>query len=294
MTELIRKIASSTILIVDDQKFLCSVLADLMRGFGAYDSHQAKNGAHAIKMMETIKPDLIFTDLNMEPVNGFELTQWVRRSPNSPNSEVPIIMLTGNSGLDTIYTSRDCGVTELLIKPVIPKQVLAKLHATLIEPREFISQKTYVGPDRRRRDEPNYRGPYRRACDPMQIQAKTKATVEAANGIRTLVFSLVKTVAKLQSTDKESLNRLLSSITMLKKLAIESDNAQVAKAILSLETYVHAMGASGKISRSILRDHLECIAALSDLDAISESAGNAMILALRASVSTSLSTTQTA
>jgi len=288
VSQLIQKISKCTFLIVDDQDFLCSVLADLMRGFGAYDSHSAKNGAHAIEMMAGIKPDIIFTDLNMEPVNGFELTQWVRRSPKSPNPEIPIIMLTGSSDLETIYTARDYGVSELIIKPVVPKQVLSRLHAVLEEPRKFIRSKNYIGPDRRRSNDKKYSGPLRRSCDPMQIKATTEAAKNAEQGIRTLVFSLVKIVSQLDPKNHKSPNQLLGSISALKHLAIESDNAPVAKAIWSLENYVTAMGLNGQLRTALLQEHLECIALLSDQTKISEQETSKMIRKLTHSVSQSL------
>ncbi len=267
---------------------MCSVLADLMRGFGAYDSHSAKNGAHAIEMLGSIKPDIIFTDLNMEPVNGFELTQWVRRSPKSPNQEVPIIMLTGSSDLETIHTARDYGVSELLIKPVVPKQVLSRLHAVLEEPRKFIRSKNYVGPDRRRNRDKKYDGPFRRACDPMQIKSTTEAAKNAEHAIRALVYSLVQIVAKLSPKDHKNHSQLLGSISALKHLAIESDNAPVAKAIWSMESYVNAMGTSGHLNIALLQEHLKCIALLSDPAKVPEEKSKNMIQNLTRSVAKNL------
>jgi len=294
MSQLLKKIANSTFLIVDDQKFLCAVLADLMRGFGAYNSHQAKNGAHAIEMMGSVKPDIIFTDLNMEPVNGFELTHWIRRSPESPNREVPIIMLTGNSDLDTIHKARNYGVTEMLIKPVIPKQVLAKLHTVLLEPRKFISEKTYVGPCRRRNNDENYKGEKRRACDPMQIQATTEAAAKAAENIRSLVFSLVSTITKIDLKNTTHLQQFSTSIVKMKKLAIRSDNANVAKAIMSLETCMQSLKHGQTIPLTLLRDHLECIVVLSGTVGKNETASRELIANLRSSVASVSTNTKVA
>ncbi|MBL4616703.1 MAG: response regulator [Robiginitomaculum sp.] len=294
MSQLLHKIANSTFLIVDDQQFLCSVLADLMRGFGAYNSHQAKNGAHAIEMMGSLKPDIVFTDLNMEPVNGFELTQWVRRSPESPDREVPIIMLTGNSDLDTIHKARNYGVTEMLIKPVIPKQVLARLHTVLLEPREFINEKTYVGPCRRRHNDETYKGPRRRACDPMQIQATTEAATKAAEKIRSLVFSLVSTITKINPKNANHLQQFSASIVSMKKLAIKSDNANAAKAVLSLETCVQSLKQGQNIPLTLLRDHLECIVVLSGPVGKNETASTELITNLRSSVASTTANTKVA
>ncbi|PHR60035.1 MAG: hypothetical protein COA47_08265 [Robiginitomaculum sp.] len=288
MSQFEKKIRQSTFLIVDDQDFLCGVLADLLRGFGAYDSHTAKNGAEAIEMLATLNPDIIFTDLNMEPVNGFELTKWVRRHPDSRNPEVPIVMLTGESDLKTIYGARDCGVSELIIKPVIPKQVLARLHAILTAPRGFVRSDSYVGPDRRRKKDPKYKGELRRACDPMEIEETSKEAKLANEGIRTVVLSLVESVAEFDPKCKDSLHHLLENIARLKNLAVTSNNPSVAKAISSLESYITAMGLNGDLLPSLLRDHLECIAALSFPGAVSRDVSEEMLQNLRQSVTNNL------
>ncbi len=288
MSQFEKKISQSTFLIVDDQDFLCGVLADLLRGFGAYDSHIAKNGAEAIEMLTTLNPDIIFTDLNMAPVNGFELTKWVRRHPDSRNPEVPIVMLTGESDLKTIYGARDCGVSELIIKPVIPQQVLARLYSIVTAPRDFIRAENYVGPDRRRKKDPAYKGELRRACDPMEIDEASEEAKQAGEGIRTLVLSLVESVAEFDPKCKDSLNHLLENITHLKQLAVKSNNPSVAKAISSLESYITAMGLNGELLPALLRDHLECIATLSFPGAVNSDVSEGMIQNLRQSVASNL------
>jgi hypothetical protein len=100
-----------------------------------------------------------------------------------------------------------------------------------------------------------------------------------------MVLKLVQEIAHFDSTSQSSLNHLLGAIDKLKRLAIESDCPPVAKAIMSLETYLRAMGLNGKLLKSLLREHLECIALLSDPDAVSEEASHGMIKDLRLRVS---------
>ncbi len=260
MSSLGRIMGDLRILIVDDHTFLCGVLADLMRGLGAYHSQTASDGGAAIQKIPTFKPDLIITDLCMKPMNGIELSKWIRLSPDSPDREIPIIMVTGEADMDAIRKARDMGVNEFVAKPVVPKQILARLQSVLLEPREFIREQSYFGPDRRRRDDPAYTGSMRRATD----QKLSQTTKTAEQGIRTLVLALVQSLGRFDPKDKASLNALLASITHLKKLAIASDNQAVTKAIISLQTYVSTVQLSGILRNSLLRQHLECIAILSD------------------------------
>jgi hypothetical protein len=64
-----------------------------------------------------------------------------------------------------VFEARDAGVTEFVAKPVTAKAVLERIHAVIYRPRPFVRTKDYFGPDRRRKDDPGYEGPWRRATD---------------------------------------------------------------------------------------------------------------------------------
>jgi two-component system chemotaxis response regulator CheY len=89
----------------------------------------------------------------------------VRCSPDSPNPFVPIIMVTGRAERTFVMQARDAGVTEFVSKPVSAAKLLQRVGIVLTAPRVFIKSATYTGPDRRRRRDPDYAGPLRRASD---------------------------------------------------------------------------------------------------------------------------------
>lgn len=271
MSLLEKKVQQTTFLIVDDQEFYCLMLCDMLRGLGGYDSHKASNGQEAIEMMETLKPDIVITDLNMAPVDGFALARWIRRSPASPKRSMPIIVLTARKDAETIVTARDHGVSELLVKPVVPKQVVSRLHSVFFEPRPFIEEATYVGPCRRRRKDPEYNGEFRRYDDPLEIREMSTESIQAGNNLNRQVMRLVEQVAHFKSGSAAQVETLLSEIYDLKRLALQLNFPPTAKAVQALETYVAAVGEQGEMNRSLLRDHLECIAILSDPRSITDS-----------------------
>jgi DNA-binding response OmpR family regulator len=107
----------------------------------------------------------------MFPLDGVEFTRLVRTSPDSPNPFLPIIMMTGHSERSRVYEARDAGVTEFIVKPITAKAVLDRLNAVIMRPRPFIKADGYIGPCRRRRDTPDYAGPYRRGSDASRSNA---------------------------------------------------------------------------------------------------------------------------
>ena len=56
-------------------------------------------------------------------------------------------------------------MNEFIVKPITAKAVLDRINAVIMRPRAFIQSADYVGPCRRRRDQPDYAGPFRRSAD---------------------------------------------------------------------------------------------------------------------------------
>ena len=74
-------------------------------------------------------------------------------------------MMTGHVERSRVEQARDAGVNEFILKPLTPTALVSRLEAVLQRPRAFVRLPSYFGPDRRRRDDPAYRGPRRRAED---------------------------------------------------------------------------------------------------------------------------------
>jgi len=101
----------------------------------------------------------------MKPIDGIAFTQEVRLSHKSPNPYVPIIMITGHTERHRVEAARDAGVTEFLAKPITAQNLFLRIAEIIERPRPFVRAGAYFGPDRRRRRDENYRGPWRRHED---------------------------------------------------------------------------------------------------------------------------------
>ena len=77
----------------------------------------------------------------------------------------PVIMITGHSTLRHVEEARDAGVNEFLTKPVTARGVIDRICKIIDNARPFIRTSDYFGPDRRRRADPRYQGPWRRRGD---------------------------------------------------------------------------------------------------------------------------------
>uniref|UniRef100_B0SW44 Response regulator receiver protein n=1 Tax=Caulobacter sp. (strain K31) TaxID=366602 RepID=B0SW44_CAUSK len=154
------------ILLVDDNQHMRMLLTEILRALGARHVFEAMDGAEALQVLRETQMDLIMTDLTMSPLDGIDFVNLLRNSPDSPAPFAPVIMITGHSTMRRVAEARDAGVNEFLAKPVTARGVIHRINLVIEHPRPFIRCEGYFGPDRRRKAEPGFNGPYRRSGDP--------------------------------------------------------------------------------------------------------------------------------
>jgi two-component system chemotaxis response regulator CheY len=151
-----------SILVVEDLHPMRSLLVSILDAFGVGKIYEASNGERAFQIFQSHNPDIIITDWLMEPVDGIELIQMIRRSKMSSNPLVPIIVITGYSAHQRVTTARDLGATEFLTKPFSGRDLAKRVNHIVNRPRDFVETEHFFGPDRRRKRGDDYGGPKRR------------------------------------------------------------------------------------------------------------------------------------
>ncbi len=73
------------------------------------------NSAKAMILIAKIKPDLIFMDIGMPNIDGYQLCSLLRKHPEF--TQIPIIMLTGNTGVINRAKAKISGATDYMTKP---------------------------------------------------------------------------------------------------------------------------------------------------------------------------------
>jgi len=159
------KRSTARVLLVDDNYNMILILMSILASIGIFEVEYCFNGVQALELIRSWVPDLLIVDYNMTPIDGIQLTQIIRHAPDSANPYLPIIMLSGHSERSKVEEARDAGVNEYIIKPVTTAAVINRLRNVITKPRPFVRCDTYVGPDRRRRHDPEFKGPWRRDSD---------------------------------------------------------------------------------------------------------------------------------
>ena len=163
------------ILLVDDNHHRRVMLAEILRALGARHILEAKDGAEGMQILRNQTVDIIMTDLEMQPLDGIDFVRLLR-STKGPSQMTPVIMITGHFTASRLTEARNAGVDEFLAKPLTARGVLDRVRLVIDHPRAYVQTGSYFGPDRRRRNDPNWEGPWRRGADPGRHQAAAPKT----------------------------------------------------------------------------------------------------------------------
>lgn len=158
------------ILIAEDNDFARTMLRDVLKILGANRVQYANDGKEALSIAHNFPIEIALIDWYMPLVDGIEFTKTIRTATHSPNSFLPIIMISSYAEMKQVMEARDAGVNEYLIKPYSAKQLLTRIKSVVERPRSFIKIDSYFGPDRRRKKDKNYQGKERRKPVEAEVQ----------------------------------------------------------------------------------------------------------------------------
>ena len=120
---------SKKILVVDDALLSRSVIVRILQQQGYTQLMEAADGQQALEMMQSVQPDLVITDLNMPVMDGFALCEAIRNVQNWSN--IPILVQTGMESAQERNQVFAAGATDLVLKPVHPEEVAARVQVHL-------------------------------------------------------------------------------------------------------------------------------------------------------------------
>lgn len=120
---------SSHILIVDDQRDLAGMMADMLSDAG-YVTRTADNGHDALADIQVARPDLLLLDVNMPGLDGFEVATMLKADPST--ATIPIIMVSAHEGRGARLIGLESGAEDYLSKPVDSAELIAKIRNLLL------------------------------------------------------------------------------------------------------------------------------------------------------------------
>ncbi len=118
----------SQILIVDDDKQVCTILSDLLEKEG-WIALSACDGEKALKMVRSGMPDLILLDLVLPGVDGMEVLRQVKEI----DAELPVVFITAHADARGAVKAIKAGAHDYLSKPFDNHEVIRVVHRALAD-----------------------------------------------------------------------------------------------------------------------------------------------------------------
>ena len=238
------------VLVVDGSQATVRMLTELLHNIWPGKTRAASTTQTGLGIAQSFDPRLIFVEYADEGLDGLAFTRKLRRSEFTCR-KVPVIMVTGQATRAAIMGARDAGVHEFLRKPFTNKDLLRRLEAVTLQPREWVEAINYIGPDRRRFNSAGYKGARKR-----QVDAAIEATPERVRIIQAL--KIVAVAPASIETDPHQVRRALNAqAAELRRAGRATADSDLAAAAMQLQAYLAGLSDDSMLTWSGLTPHTD-------------------------------------
>ena len=109
-----------TILVVDDSPFIVDVFVTMLER-GGYRAIASYSGLECLDILKNIKPDLILLDIMMEPIDGWETLEQIKRNPET--KDIPVLMLTAKQLSPEEAQTYGMYIEDYVLKPITHREL---------------------------------------------------------------------------------------------------------------------------------------------------------------------------
>jgi len=115
---------SKKILIVDDEAYIRLLINQILEDLedDGLQVFQADNGADALRLVKEHRPDMVFLDVMIPKINGFEVCRIIKRELML--EDVFVVILTAKGQEYDRKTADDVGTNNYMTKPFDPDELL--------------------------------------------------------------------------------------------------------------------------------------------------------------------------
>jgi DNA-binding response OmpR family regulator len=120
-----------TVLVADDDPVVVHLLRATLRPDG-FRLLEASDGVSALRIAREEHPSLILLDWRMPGPNGLDVCRSLRLDPDERLRNVPVVLITAETGSENMTRGVEAGVTDYLRKPFTPAHVRSRVRAWLL------------------------------------------------------------------------------------------------------------------------------------------------------------------
>lgn len=119
------------ILVVDDDPVMREFVVNALRRIGIQQIEVAVDGATALRSMVSFRPDLVLTDIHMQPMDGIAFVQQLRKHSNPMVKGMKVIFMSADASSETLGQALPLGTFGYIVKPPRPDTLKAKIAQAL-------------------------------------------------------------------------------------------------------------------------------------------------------------------
>lgn len=128
-----KEIKKTKILIVDDEEKNLKLMGAILTNYG-YAFETAWNGSEALEKVKSYKPDLIFLDIMMPEMDGYEVCKRLKEDPLTQH--IPVVMVTALAEWESKIKGLEVGANDFLTKPIDATELMVRAK-NLLKVKEF-------------------------------------------------------------------------------------------------------------------------------------------------------------
>jgi len=121
------------ILIVDDEERNLKLMGAILKNYG-YAFETAGNGIEALEKTKAFSPDLIFLDIMMPEMDGYEACRKLKE--DSGTQHIPVVMVTALADREARIKGLEAGANDFLTKPIDSTELMVRAK-NLLRVKEF-------------------------------------------------------------------------------------------------------------------------------------------------------------
>jgi CheY-like chemotaxis protein len=125
------KISDASVLVIEDDEVMMALVVNVLLRLGVGEIHQAFGGKDGLMMLDEHRPDLVLSDIHMEPMNGLEFIRNIRSHVLHELRKTPVLMMSADSTTDTLNEFVPFGIAGYIIKPPTMSNLKVKLEHAL-------------------------------------------------------------------------------------------------------------------------------------------------------------------
>ncbi len=116
------------VLVVDDIKFIRSVIKDILSDNNYSVIGEASDGAQALALYKALKPDIVLLDIHMPVLNGMETLRRIKKV----NKDAIVIMCSSLGDQENIINAISLGARDFVVKPFRKERILSAIKKALV------------------------------------------------------------------------------------------------------------------------------------------------------------------